>query len=242
MNLSAIRQNLTRLEKMDELEKLLADADEGLPWNDFVWMLQFPAFVGAAIQITVMGMNARPEDDMPPGEDMAWMLLLVLLGLGFRFLHPLFRSRVQSLCRRLRRNGVVVPARHVQASPMWGQLDWVWGIVVHSHDPAVLQDPDKLSATAKDLFELKWQDRGAMPEAHAELAWMLYHEIAPVRSLPVPAELCHGLQDCWIATVMLPADPLRSGDLLLALTLPSQSEAVRRDPNAIAVLPDAVLD
>ena len=237
MNLAAIRQELTRLEKKDDLEKLLADADEGLPWNDFVWMLQFPAFIGAAIQITVMGMNAKPEDDMPPGEDMAWALLLILLGLVCRFLHPLFRSKVQSLRRRLRRKGLVVPARHVQASPMWGQLDWVWGIVVYSHDPAVLQDPDKLTETAKGLFDLKWQDRSALPGAHAEIAWTLYHEISPVRSLPLPAELCHGLKDCMMATVMLPAEPLRSGDLLLALTLPKE-----RDPAAVAVLPETVLD
>ena len=130
MNLTDLRKTLTRLEKADELEKLLADADEGLPWNDFVWMLQFPAFVGAAIQITIMGMNAKPEDEAPPAEDLLWMLLLVLVGLVARFLHPLFRSRVQRLRRRLRRKGAVLPAAVVQASSMWGQLEWVWGIVL----------------------------------------------------------------------------------------------------------------
>jgi len=237
MNLAAIRQNLTRLEKQDDLEKLLADADEGLPWNDFVWMLQFPAFVGAAIQITIMGMNARPEDDMPPAEDMLMALLLILLGLGMRFLHPLFRSQRQRLRRRLRRKGLVVPAKVVQASPMWGQLDWVWGIVVFSRDPAVLEAPERLVDAARGLFELKWQDRGGLPDAHAAIAWTLYHEISPVRSQRVPDQLANGLKDCVMATVMLPAEPLRSGDLLMALVLPDEL-----DPYAVAVLPDEVLD
>ena len=36
MNLSAIRQSLTRLEKKDELEKLLADADFPIEWGDTI--------------------------------------------------------------------------------------------------------------------------------------------------------------------------------------------------------------
>ena len=237
MNLTQLRKDLTRLEKKDDLEKLLADAGEGLPWNDFVWMLQFPAFVGAAIQITIMGMNAKPDDDSPPAEDMLWMLLLVLVGLAARFLHPLFRSRVQRLRRRLRRKGLVAPAAVVQASGMWGQLEWVWGIVLCSRDPAVVAEPGRLVEVARGLFALKWQDRATLPDAHAEVAWLLYHELSPVRSVPVPADLAGGLQDCTVTTVMLPAAPIRDGDLLAALVLPGD-----RDPRAVAILPEAVLD
>lgn len=237
MNLTQLRKDLTRLEKKDDLDKLLADAGEGLPWNDFVWMLQFPAFVGAAIQITIMGMNAKPDDESPPAEDMLWMLLLVLVGLAARFLHPLFRSRVQRLRRRLRRKGLVAPAAVVQASGMWGQLEWVWGIVLCSRDPAVVAEPGRLVEAARGLFELKWQDRATLPDAHAEVAWLLYHELSPVRSVPVPADLAGGLQDCTVTTVMLPAAPVRDGDLLAALVLPGD-----RDPRAVAILPEAVLD
>ncbi|MGC6488615.1 MAG: hypothetical protein ACON4Z_13290 [Planctomycetota bacterium] len=236
MNLTQLRKDLTRLEKKDDLEKLLADAGEGLPWNDFVWMLQFPAFVGAAIQITVMGMNARPEDEAPPAEDLLWMLLLVLVGLVARFLHPLFRSRIQQLRRRLRRRGLVAPVAVVQASPMWGQLEWVWGIVLCSRDPAVVTEPGRLVAAARGLFERKMQDRSGMSDAEAEIAWMLYHELSPVRSVPVPPELADGLQDCTVTTVMLPADPVRQGDLLAALVLPGEL-----DPQAVAILPSEVL-
>ena len=133
--------------------------------------------------------------------------------------------------------GMVVPAAIVQASPMWGQLDWVWGIVLVSRDPSVVQDPGQLVDAAKGLFDLKWQDRGALPDAHAEIAWTLYHEVSPVRSLPVPKELSGGLEHAMMATVMLPADPLRSGDLLLALALPDEF-----DPQAVVVLPEDVLD
>lgn len=237
MNLTQLRKDLTRLEKKDDLDKLLADAGEGLPWNDFVWMLQFPAFVGAAIQITIMGMNAKPDDESPPAEDMLWMLLLVLVGLAARFLHPLFRSRVQRLRRRLRRKGLVAPAAVVQASGMWGQLEWVWGIVLCSRDPAVVAEPGRLVEAARGLFELKWQDRATLPDAHAEVAWLLYHELSPVRSVPVPADLAGGLQDCTVTTVMLPAAPVRDGDLLAALVLPGDL-----DPRAVAILPEAVLD
>lgn len=237
MNLTQLRKDLTRLEKKDDLEKLLADAGEGLPWNDFVWMLQFPAFVGAAIQITIMGMNAKPDDDSPPAEDMLWMLLLVLVGLAARFLHPLFRSRVQRLRRRLRRKGLVAPAAVVQASGMWGQLEWVWGIVLCSRDPAVVAEPGRLVDAARGLFELKWRDRATLPDAHAEVAWLLYHELSPVRSVPVPEDLVGGLQDCAVTTVMLPAAPVRDGELLAALILPGDL-----DPRAVAILPEAVLD
>ena len=237
MNLTDLRKTLTRLEKADELEKLLADADEGLPWNDFVWMLQFPAFVGAAVQITIMGLNAKPDDDMPPAMDVLWTLVLVLIGLAARFLHPLFRSRIQRLRRRLRRKGAVVPAASVQASSMWGHMPWVWGIVVTSTDPAVTREPERLVEVARGLFALKRSERAALPADQAAIAWMLYHELSPVPSLPVPAELARGLSGCRAVTVQLPADPLRSGDLLLTLALPSES-----DPHAVAVLPDSVLD
>jgi len=53
--------------------------------------------------------------------------------------------------------------------------------------------------------------------------------------VPVPAELVDGLQDCPVTTVMLPADPVREGDLLAALVLPGEL-----DPQAVAILPEEV--
>ncbi|MCK5940878.1 MAG: hypothetical protein KAI24_02815 [Planctomycetes bacterium] len=236
MNLADVRKALTRLEKKDDLEAMLAPADEGLPWHDFVWMLQFPAYIGIAIHVAVMGANARPEDDLPPDAEILWLLFLVMIALALKFLHPLFRNRIQKLRRRVRRKGLVVPAAIVQASPNWGQTDWAWGTVVISRDPSVLQDTERLVDAARGLFDLKWADRRELPEAHAKIAWGLYHEITPLRSQPVPDELANGLRDCIVATVQLPAEPLRSGALMLALALPDE-----RDPHAVAMLPDDVL-
>ena len=56
-----------------------------------------------------------------------------------------------------------------------------------------------------------------------------------MRSVPVPEELVDGLQDCTVTTVMLPADPVREGDLLAALVLPGEL-----DPQAVAILPEEV--
>ncbi len=85
-----------------------------------------------------------------------------------------------------------------------------------------------------------WGWLGGMPSGfgHPKAAlYGLYHELSPAPSLPVPAELALGLDGCRITTVQLPAEPLRSGDLLLTLSLPSESDA-----HAVAVLPDSVLD
>ena len=79
-------------------------------------------------------------------------------------------------------------------------------------------------------------EQRALPGAHAEVAWMLYHELSPVRSVPVPPDLAGGLQDCTVTTVMLPAEPVRDGELLAALVLPGDL-----DPRAVAILPAAVL-
>ena len=62
MNLTDVRKRLSKLEGKEDLEKLLANEDEGLPWHDFVWMLQFPAYVGAAIQVTVSRSPEKPAN------------------------------------------------------------------------------------------------------------------------------------------------------------------------------------
>lgn len=237
MNLTDVRKRLSKLEGKEDLEKLLATEDEGLPWHDFVWMLQFPAYVGAAIQVTVMGMSAKEGDDGPPGEEMLWLLFLVFLGVAMKFLHPFFRNKVQKLRRRVRKKGLVLPAALVQANSLWGQVDdWVYGSVLICFDPAIVNKPDMLTLAAKEIFALKSVDRGALPKEQRAIAWSLYNELAPVRSVKVPETLTNGLKNCIMATVQLPPEALCEGELLFALAVPDNL-----DPNAIAMLPEEVM-
>jgi len=237
MNLSDVRGRLSKLERKEDLEKLLATVDEGLPWHDFVWMLQFPAYIGAAIQVTMMGMNAKEGDDGPPGEEMAWLLLLVLIGVAMKFLHPLFRNKLQKLRRRVRKKGFVLPAALVQANSLWGQVEnWVHGSVLICFDPNIVNKPELLTEAAKSVFALKGVDRSTLPKDQRALAWSLYHELAPVRSIKVPESLTGGLKNCIMATVQLPPEALCEGSLLFALAVPDNL-----DPNAIAMLPEEVM-
>lgn len=238
MNLAEMRGRLTKLEKEGDLEKLLASADEGLAWNDFVWMLQFPAFIGAAIQITYMGLNAKEGDESPPGEELLWMLVLVLIGAAMRFLHPLFRNKIQKLRFRVRRKGFVVPGALVQANAMWGKVDdWVHGSILICFDANILNQPNLLVDAAQAIFALKNVDRSTLPKEQRAVAWSIYNELAPVRSVKVPESLTKGLKDCIMATVLLPPEALCEGSLLFALAVKDNL-----DPNAVAVLPETVLN
>jgi len=236
MNLADVRSRLTRAEKASELEKVLAKADESLPWSDMVWLLQFPAFVGAAIQVTYMGLNAKPEDDAPPTPEILWLVALLLIGVAMHFLHPLFRTPLQKLRLRVRKKGLVLPAAIVQANTLWGESDqWMYGSVLISFDPDVVKQPKLLVDAAENLFALKHVDRSTLPKEQREVAWSLYNELAPVKSVKVPESLTPGLSKCIMACVLLPPEPLREGSLLFALAVPNNL-----DPDAVAMLPSAV--
>jgi len=238
MNLSEMRSRLTKLEKKHGLEELLASTHDGLPWNDFVWMLQYPAFVGAAIQATYMAFNAKEGDESPPVEEMLWLFVLVLIGAAMRFLHPLFRSKIQRLRLRVRKMGFVVPVALVQANVRWGDIDdWVHGAVLISFDPQVLDQPKLLTEAAQAIFALKDVDRGTLPKEQRAVAWSTYNELAPVRSIRVPDSLTNGLKDCIMAAALLPPKALWEGPLMFALAVKDSL-----DPNAVAVLPEAVLN
>lgn len=235
MNLADLRSRLSRSEKAGDLEKLLNQTDDGLPWNDFVWMLQFPAFLGAGILVAYMASDARPEDSSPPAGQLLALAVLALCGTAMHFLHPFFRNREQKLQYRLRKKGLVVPAALVQANAMWGQVDeWVYGNVLVSLDPDVVSQPNLLVDAAKNVFAIKSADRSTLPKDQRETAWMLYNELAPIRAVKVPESLTPGLSKCLMASVLLPPEALSEGSLLFALALPHEL-----DPNAIAVLPEA---
>ncbi|MFT4515597.1 MAG: hypothetical protein ACI89X_004941 [Planctomycetota bacterium] len=237
MNLADLRSRLSRSEKKGDLEKLLNQTDDELPWHDLIWMLQFPAFLGAGILVAYMASAANPEDTGPPVGQMLALAILVLCGTAMHFLHPFFRNRVQKLQRRLRKKGLVVPVALVQANSMWGQVDeWLYGSVLVSLDPDGVTQPNLLVAAAENVFALKSADRSTLPKDQRETAWNLYNELAPVRAVKVPESLTPGLSKCLLASVLLPPEALCEGSLLFALALPNDL-----DPNAIAILPEATL-
>lgn len=237
MNHAAIRERLTELEKQRKLEKLLAKDDAGLSWADMAWLLQIPAFCGAGIHVVRMGLAASGGQE-PPAEDLAWALLLALIAAVLHRGWRLFRTRAERLGHRLRRLGVVVPAAIVQVNNAHFVDDnraWQPGSILLSFDPLAAVDPQRLSAAAQRLFALRKADRRTLRAEQAVLAWDLYHSMWPVRSSPVPAELCDGLRDCVLATVMLPPEPLADGGALVALALPRDLS-----PDAVRVLPGEV--
>lgn len=238
MNLSELRQRLTRLDRRDKLDSMLASVDEGVPWNDFVWMLQFPAYLGTAILIAMMVKDYADTRQDPADVDVLVALGMAVLCVLLRFLHPLLRNRMQRLRRRLRRRAPVLPSAVVQAHSSWGEDDrWYWGTVVLSFDPVIYDEPQRLREIARRLWELKQTDRGTLPRAHADLAWMLYHELGPCSSLPVPEDLADGLEDCRMVAVRLPPDTLMWDGMPMVLALRDSN-----DPAACAVLPQAVLE
>ncbi|HZN40327.1 MAG TPA: hypothetical protein VFD82_16090 [Planctomycetota bacterium] len=239
MNLSREREQLRALERAGKLEKLLAPNDDGMPWADLCWLLQFPAFLGAGIHIARMGMAAAERKASPPDEDIAWLVVLVLVAAVLRFGYPLLRTRAQRVRLKVRRSGLLLPAAVVQCNDQFfaeGNEQWVPGTLLVSFDPQVLSEPERLAKASERLFALKHADRRTLPLAHAAIAWDLYHEMGPTRSLVVPPELSEGLKDCVMVTAMLPPKPLASGRMFTAL-------AVRGDmsPEAVAVIPAAAV-
>ncbi|MBI5852155.1 MAG: hypothetical protein HZB39_14165 [Planctomycetes bacterium] len=237
MNHAAIRDRLTELEKQRKLEKLLAKDDAGLSWADMAWLLQIPAFCGVAIHVVRIGLAASGGQE-PPAEDLAWALLLALIAVVLHRGWPMFRTRAERLGHRLRRAGVVVPAAIVQVNHAHfadDNREWHPGSILLSFDPLAAAHPQRLSDAAQRIFALRELDRRTLPAEQVVLAWDLYHSMWPVKSSPVPAELCDGLRDCVLATVMLPPEPLEDGGALAALALPRDLS-----PDAVRVLPGEV--
>jgi hypothetical protein len=131
-------------------------------------------------------------------------------------------------CRRLLKNGVVVPAAVVQANSQWSDAenaDWqpatiLWSAAVGP--PAAAAD---LRQVAGALFALKHQDRRALPLEQARLAWDLYHEMGPGPALPVPSELAQGLRDLRMGSAMLPPRAAVGDGPLFVLILPGRADA-----------------
>ena len=239
MNLAREREQLRELERAGKLEKLLAPNDDGMPWADLCWQLQFPAFLGAGIHITRMGMAAADRQASPPDEDLLWLVVLVLVAAVLRFGYPLLRTRAWRVRLKVRRFGLLLPIAVVQCNDKFfaeGNEQWVPGTLLVSFDPQLLSEPERLGKAAERLFALKHADRRTLPLAHAAIAWRLYHEMGPTRSLSVPPELSEGLKDCVMVSGMLPPKPLASGRMFTALAVHGEMS-----PEAVAVVPAAAV-
>lgn len=238
MNPLEIRKRLDELERASKLEKALDSGGGGAPWAEIVWMLQFPAMIGLAIQVTTMALAVKPDDPGPSPAEMAWSAVLVLPVLLLRFGWKLVRSPRERTQVRLRRKGLVVLGAIVQANDRYfydDNEDWLPGSMLVSFDPKAR--PEALAAGAQKINALKRQDRRTLPPAQAALAWDLYHEMGPSSSLPVPPELVGGLRDCLLVSAMLPPKPLDVDGCFWVLALPGE-----RSADAVAVLPATLVD
>jgi hypothetical protein len=239
MNPTELRKHLDRLEKDSKLEKQLESGVDHLPWADIAWAMQYPALIGLVIQIVSMATAARPADQRPPAVEIAWTLFLALMMLVLRLGWPLLRSARERRRLRLRRRGWVVPAAIVQINNGFyagDNTEWCPGSLLLSADPKATANPKLLLEAADRIGELGTKDRRQMPAAHAEVAWALYHQMAPVKSVPVPPELAGGLGNCMLVSVQVPPQPLSAAGTLWALTL-----ADDLSPDAVAILPSSVV-
>ena len=233
MNLSALREHLRKLERKGQLEKQLAK-HVAMPWSELADLLQYPAWIGFAVCFVRTFLH-HSEGAKTSDADAIWLLGLLFAALVLRFGHGWLRSPAERLRRRVRRKGLLVPAAIVQANTAFGAADnreWQPAALLIAFDPRVVQEPQRLLRAAGAVFALKHADRRQLPADRARIAWDLYHEMGPVRSLPVPADLAEGLQDCQLVSVMLPPQPLRVGDLCMVLTVPGE-----RSHHAVAALP-----
>lgn len=238
MNLAAMRERLRDLERQGALENLLAPHVE-MPFADLIGLLQYPAFVAAAVHLTRMGLAARGTAARPGDGDLLWLVLLLGIAVLLRFGSARWQGRDAIVRQRVRRKGLLLPAAIVQANDSFGDPDnveWRAANLLVSFDEAVLAEPARLVRAAERLLDLKFADRRMLPSAEAALAWDLYHEMGPVVSLPVPVQRAEGLRDAWLVSAMLPPQPLRVGDSLLVLALRGE-----RSPHAVAVLPASVV-
>ena len=235
MNLGAIGGRLRELEKKGKLEKLLAKADEGMPWGDILWVFGAFGVVGIVVHVVRVGLAAADAGVRPPDMELVWLLLLMLVTAALFVVRLFVRSPAGALRRKVRRHGLVVPAVIVQANDAFyddGNDQWVPASVLLSFDPAVMDKPELLARLARRVAALKRMDRRLLPADQALLAWDLYHELVPLPSRAVPGDLTEGLRDCIVATVMLPPKPLRDDSLCVCLAVPGSTSC-----HAVAVIP-----
>ncbi len=239
MNLAAVRERLTELEDARKLERQLAARDDALSWSDLAWLLQFPAMIGVAIHVVRLANASAATGTAPPRDEWLWLVALALVAIGLHFGWQLARTPVERLRARVREDGVLAAGAIVQVADAFfaaGNDRWLPGNVLVCFDARAWREPQRLVAAAKRLFALRAEDRRTLPPEHAALAWKLYHELGPTQSWSVPSDLCDGLKECWLTSVMVPPEPLRDGELLVVLALPDQTS-----PDAVALLPHAVL-
>lgn len=238
MNLTDIAARLRELDGKGELDKLLGESDDSMPWSDIVEILQWPAMIGIAIHVWQLANVASATKASPSSAEIGWLCLLVLVALGLRYGSRFLRTPKQRLRRRLRRRGLVVPAAVVQVNNAFfaEDNDRAWpGSVLVSFDPTVVDRIETLARVAKRLFTLKRADRRTLAPDHAALAWNLYHELGPTKALPVPADITEGLRDCVLVSVVMPPRPLEVGPSIVCLALPGESS-----PDSVAALPASI--
>jgi hypothetical protein len=241
MTLEALRDRLRTLLRKGELDKVLAPTDDdALPWSTWFEVNVWMATVGAAAAIYAVAVRERPADARPSAAELVPAAALVVLVLAFKVLAKVAVPRWQRRRRALVGRGRFVPAALVQANTAWFADDneqWLPASIVVSFDAAAAEQPTRLELVAGRLQRAKETDRRQLAPDEAWLAWDLYHELGPLSARAIPAALCGGLRDCWLASVLLPPRPLRLGDLPLVVALPDD-----RSPGAASALPAELLD
>jgi hypothetical protein len=233
---SGLREHLRRLDDIGRLGKLLDRRPHWLPWGEIAWWLQFGAFGGVAAG-WLRGARLASETGSIPAGERAWLHGLLVLALALRFGARWLRSDWERRFDRVLEAGELVPAAVAQANDRHfapGNTESWPGAVVISFDPRATSRPELLHGIAARVEALRRVDRRTLPSRHAEVAWTVFHEMHPVRSIPIPGDLTDGVRDCVLATVMLPARPLVRDGLLRALALRGDSS-----PDALAILPEA---
>lgn len=239
-----LREQLARLEWTGKLEKHIPEATPAMPWADVISILPFVFYAAIFVHMVRLVLAAAEAQKAggaprPPDAEVLWLVLLIVLSQLARFGWGLVRTREESLGRRLRRKGKLVPTAIVQANNNYYDPDneapWPGALLV-SFDPVALETPEKLDEAARGLARLKHADRSQLPPAHAAVAWWLFHEMAPVESIAIPPELSCGLKECQLSAATLrPGDYEHEGRLWVLALRKSRS------PLAVATIPAKVL-
>jgi hypothetical protein len=214
----------------EQLDDHLPEKNQELPWGLMRSIWATFAWIGAPIAL-YRG---------------TWESALALAASGTLLvvLSPWLRTRAQRVHRRLGLEGEIVPGTIIMANENWytpENEEPQPATILVSFDPRAEEgDGEILRAIVSDLWELKGSDRRALDPTVLPIAWSLYHEIPsgnmnPGGRLRLPPVLCHGLEDCWMLSAMLPVALLRYGDLIYTLILEGEETW-----NGWAVLPPEI--
>lgn len=240
MSLDDIRYRVRGLARKDQLQKQLHKTDDdALPWSDWLFVVPWLAYASAGVAMYYAAQAPRAANDLPPLSALLPPAALIVFGSLCLLLSKLTVPARERRRKRLFQDCLVVPAWVVQANNHWFAADnkeWWPGNVVFSLDAGAAIEPQRLRLVAGALARLKHQDRRTLPPDQVALAWDLYHEMGPTRTLPVPPSLCQDLQPLCMASVWLPPDPLLHGEALLALVLAGDDA-----PDAVAMLPQQLM-